>query len=114
MFNAALGVLGEEDRQLGAIEHMLPILKRGIGVHHSGLLPLLKVEGCSLGYWYDLLLQAEGAVYFATLLSVFQFGGLNPNIFFFCYRNYYIVINYVVGDSLPQRTSWISTTGCFF
>lgn len=43
VFNAALGVLGEEDRNLDAVGHILPLLKRGIGVHHSGLLPLLKV-----------------------------------------------------------------------
>ncbi len=24
------------------VEHVLPLLKRGIGIHHSGLLPLLK------------------------------------------------------------------------
>lgn len=24
------------------VSHMLPLLKRGIGVHHSGLLPILK------------------------------------------------------------------------
>ena len=24
------------------MEHVLPLLKRGIGIHHSGLLPILK------------------------------------------------------------------------
>ena len=24
------------------VEHVLPLLKKGIGIHHSGLLPLLK------------------------------------------------------------------------
>ena len=28
--------------RLPQIHHLLPMLKRGIGVHHSGLLPLLK------------------------------------------------------------------------
>ena len=32
----------QEDRGLEPIGHFLPILKRGIAVHHSGLLPLLK------------------------------------------------------------------------
>lgn len=27
---------------LKQVSHMLPLLKRGIGVHHSGLLPILK------------------------------------------------------------------------
>ncbi len=34
--------LSEEDRVLTQIETILPLLKRGIGVHHSGLLPIVK------------------------------------------------------------------------
>ena len=34
--------LSEEDRGLPQIASMLPLLLRGIGVHHSGLLPILK------------------------------------------------------------------------
>ena len=34
--------LSEEDRGLPQIASMLPLLMRGIGVHHSGLLPILK------------------------------------------------------------------------
>ncbi len=32
----SLQCLSEGDRVLPAVEHMLPLLKRGIGVHHSG------------------------------------------------------------------------------
>jgi ATP-dependent RNA helicase DOB1 len=42
IFDAALQCLDERDRNLPCIESMLPMLKRGIGVHHSGLLPILK------------------------------------------------------------------------
>jgi hypothetical protein len=28
--------------ELSQVSNMLPLLKRGIGVHHSGLLPILK------------------------------------------------------------------------
>ncbi|MCJ1312813.1 ATP-dependent RNA helicase mtr4 [Agyrium rufum] len=42
VFNRALESLSEEDRQLPQIAHILPLLKRGIGIHHSGLLPILK------------------------------------------------------------------------
>jgi ATP-dependent RNA helicase DOB1 len=42
VFTNAMESLGEEDRGLPAIEHLLPLLKRGVGVHHSGLLPILK------------------------------------------------------------------------
>ncbi|GIL80546.1 hypothetical protein Vretimale_16031 [Volvox reticuliferus] len=42
IYTNALQCLTEEDRQLKPISRMLPLLKRGIGVHHSGLLPILK------------------------------------------------------------------------
>lgn len=42
IFGSAIEVLSEEDRNLPAIDLILPLLKRGIGVHHSGLLPILK------------------------------------------------------------------------
>lgn len=42
VFRNAIICLSEEDRSLPAIELMLPLLKRGIAVHHSGLLPIIK------------------------------------------------------------------------
>lgn len=42
VFNRAIEMLSEEDRALPQIQHILPLLRRGIGVHHSGLLPILK------------------------------------------------------------------------
>ncbi|KAH0543825.1 ATP-dependent RNA helicase mtr4 [Glutinoglossum americanum] len=42
VFNSAIDSLSEEDKQLPQIQHILPLLRRGIGVHHSGLLPILK------------------------------------------------------------------------
>ncbi|KDP45529.1 hypothetical protein JCGZ_17082 [Jatropha curcas] len=42
VFNNAILCLNEEDRDLPAIELMLPLLQRGIAVHHSGLLPVIK------------------------------------------------------------------------
>lgn len=42
VFNNAIEALGEEDRSLPQIEHILPLLRRGIGIHHGGLLPILK------------------------------------------------------------------------
>lgn len=38
----AIDGLSEDDKKLPQVEHMLPILRRGIGMHHSGLLPILK------------------------------------------------------------------------
>ncbi|KAJ2295870.1 ATP-dependent RNA helicase mtr4, partial [Coemansia sp. RSA 2706] len=42
VFNNAISSLNEDDRGLPQIENILPLLKRGIGIHHSGLLPILK------------------------------------------------------------------------
>lgn len=42
VFDSALEMLSPEDRQLPQIINILPLLRRGVGVHHSGLLPILK------------------------------------------------------------------------
>ncbi|ORX33502.1 putative ATP-dependent RNA helicase [Kockovaella imperatae] len=42
VFENAIGALSEDDRKLPQIELILPLLKRGIGIHHGGLLPILK------------------------------------------------------------------------
>lgn len=42
VFQNAISALSEEDRALPQIEHLLPLLRRGIGIHHGGLLPILK------------------------------------------------------------------------
>lgn len=42
IFNNAINILPENDRELPQIKHILPLLRRGIGIHHSGLLPILK------------------------------------------------------------------------
>ncbi|EAS33134.3 ATP-dependent RNA helicase DOB1 [Coccidioides immitis RS] len=42
VFNSAIEMLSDEDKKLPQIENILPLLRRGIGVHHSGLLPILK------------------------------------------------------------------------
>ena len=42
IIDAALECVSPEDRKLPFIQSMVPMLLRGIGVHHSGLLPILK------------------------------------------------------------------------
>uniref|UniRef100_A0A8R1E3J9 Helicase C-terminal domain-containing protein n=1 Tax=Caenorhabditis japonica TaxID=281687 RepID=A0A8R1E3J9_CAEJA len=42
VYENAISQLSPEDRQLPQILNILPLLKRGIGVHHSGLMPILK------------------------------------------------------------------------
>ncbi|EEQ38845.1 hypothetical protein CLUG_02971 [Clavispora lusitaniae ATCC 42720] len=42
IFDNAISLLPEGDRELPQIKNILPLLRRGIGIHHSGLLPILK------------------------------------------------------------------------
>lgn len=42
IYNSAMDSLSADDRHLPAVEAMLPLLRRGIGIHHGGLLPILK------------------------------------------------------------------------
>ena len=42
IYNNAIETLSAEDQQLPQITMMLPLLKRGIGIHHGGLLPIIK------------------------------------------------------------------------
>ncbi|KAG0375791.1 ATP-dependent RNA helicase mtr4 [Mortierella sp. AD032] len=42
VFNNAISSLSECDRTLPQIKYLLPLLQRGIGIHHAGLLPILK------------------------------------------------------------------------
>ncbi len=41
-FNNAIDSLSPEDQKLPQVLCMLPMLRRGIGIHHGGLLPILK------------------------------------------------------------------------
>ena len=42
VFGAAVAQLSHEDQALPAVRRLLPLLVRGVGLHHSGLLPILK------------------------------------------------------------------------
>lgn len=42
VFNNAIMTLGDDDRELPQVQSMLPLLRRGLGIHHGGLLPMLK------------------------------------------------------------------------
>ena len=42
IFKNAIATLSEEDQQLKMITLILPLLKKGLGIHHGGLLPILK------------------------------------------------------------------------
>ena len=42
VYSNAIESLGEDDCKLPQVQALLPLLKRGIGIHHGGLLPILK------------------------------------------------------------------------
>ncbi|EDR29400.1 helicase, putative [Entamoeba dispar SAW760] len=42
IFNNAIQCLNAEDRKLEQITELLPLLLKGVGMHHSGLLPIMK------------------------------------------------------------------------
>jgi superfamily II RNA helicase len=42
IFSNAMQALNDDDKQLPQVVNMFPLLRRGIGVHHGGLLPILK------------------------------------------------------------------------
>ncbi|KJH50525.1 DSHCT domain protein [Dictyocaulus viviparus] len=42
IYNSAVDLLSDDDKKLPQIGQILPLLLRGTGVHHSGLLPILK------------------------------------------------------------------------
>ena len=42
VFTNAIASLSADDQQLPSVEALLPLLRRGIGIHHGGLLPILK------------------------------------------------------------------------
>jgi ATP-dependent RNA helicase DOB1 len=66
VFNNAMDSLADEDRSLPQVDAMLPYLKKGIGFHHGGLLPILKevVE----------ILFAEGLVKILFATETFSIG----------------------------------------
>ena len=42
IFEGAVSSLTDEDAALPQVGALLPLLKAGVGVHHSGMLPLLR------------------------------------------------------------------------
>ncbi|KAL4495067.1 hypothetical protein ABPG72_015767 [Tetrahymena utriculariae] len=61
VFQSAISQLAEEDQKLPQITQILPILKRGIGMHHGGLLPIVKeiIEILFQQGWLKILFSTE-------------------------------------------------------
>lgn len=65
IFENAIDLLSDDDRNLPQIKGVLPYLLRGIGIHHSGLLPIMKeiVE----------ILFGEGLIKVSKVLFIINF-----------------------------------------
>ena len=59
--NKCISRLKGNDRKLPQVMNLIELLQRGIGVHHSGILPILKevVECCFAKGWVKLLFATE-------------------------------------------------------
>ncbi|MFS7981494.1 putative RNA helicase [Helianthus anomalus] len=68
MFKNAMLYLSEEDRNLPAIQSMMPLLRRGIAIHHYGLLPIVK-ELVELVFQEDLVKAVFATETFAMGLN---------------------------------------------
>ena len=68
VFTNAIDCLSEEDKKIPQVEHILPLLKRGIGIHHSGLLPILKEVTEIL--FQEGLIQVGGSVCVCVFVCV--------------------------------------------
>lgn len=64
VFTNAISALSEADKEMPPVVEILKLLKLGIGVHHSGLLPILKEV-------VELLFQ-EGLIKVGTPLHLLQ------------------------------------------
>ena len=42
IYTNAISTLSEEDQQIKQVQEMLPFIEQGIGIHHGGLLPIVK------------------------------------------------------------------------
>lgn len=42
IYKNAISSLNSDDRNLPQVKSILPLIKRGVGVHHGGLLPIIK------------------------------------------------------------------------
>jgi ATP-dependent RNA helicase DOB1 len=71
VFNNAIDSLGDEDKKLPQVENLLPLLKRGIGLHHSGLLPILKEVCFVLQSEYILGFDIEFDYHFVYFFNFF-------------------------------------------
>jgi ATP-dependent RNA helicase DOB1 len=86
VFQSAIEGLAEEDQALPQVNSLLPLLKRGIGIHHGGLLPILKEV-------VEILFQ-EGLIKCLFATETFAIGA---------YRYFYLS---VLSDQLACRNQY--------
>lgn len=83
------------------VEHVLPLLKRGIGIHHGGLLPILK-ETIEI-LFSEGLLKVQKRFYF-WLFVCFPPSKGAPNVLFFSSQALFATETFAMGINMPART----------
>ena len=63
VFTNAIEALSDDDRRLPQVETLLPLLKKGVGIHHGGLLPILKEI-------IEILFQVAFLLFFLSLTLI--------------------------------------------
>lgn len=124
VFNNAVLCLNEEDRNLPAIELMLPLLQRGIAVHHSGLLPIIK-ELVELLFQEGLVkaLFATETVRWSSDTCLVSFKWFSPSLttcMTLCYISWNIwqhplyVVIVLVSETVCNGLKYASKNCCFY
>lgn len=85
----------------GQVEHVLPLLKRGIGIHHGGLLPILK-ETIEI-LFSEGLLKVQKLFVFSFCCLVWTIKG-GPNVLFFSSQALFATETFAMGINMPART----------
>jgi hypothetical protein len=79
IFENAIDFLSDEDKKLPQIRNVLPYLLRGIGIHHSGQLPIMK-EIVEILFGEGLIKVGSGLLSLGERRQIDQLGSFNDHL----------------------------------
>jgi len=103
VFRNAIDSLSDDDKRLPQIEHILPLLKRGIAIHHGGLLPILK-EVIEILFQEGLIKVIDGENQITNSLSFSPSPSLTPSFSFPDFKALFATETFSMGLNMPART----------